>query len=184
MALVNIYLRRQQMLSLIASDASVNRDQFYRLMFLTISEVGTCGLRAIFNLMSFQNGPQPMGHRGAPFHNLTKIESIEWSSTTTSGRLTLHLSFFTVVACSYVFFMCFATSESILYPPNECRLMRDRHRDQTLLLQYSPQNFPLHTRIPYLPYSQVGFRRHWHVALQRHWYLFLCYHRPYLSHDP
>ncbi|OXC86425.1 pheromone a factor receptor [Cryptococcus neoformans] len=110
MALVNIYLRRQQMLSLIASDASVNRDQFYRLMFLTISEVGTCGLRAIFNLMSFQNGPQPMGHRGAPFHNLTKIESIEWSSTTTSGRLTLHLSFFTVVACSYVFFMCFATS--------------------------------------------------------------------------
>ncbi|KJE05297.1 pheromone a factor receptor [Cryptococcus gattii NT-10] len=110
MALVNICLRRQQMLSLIASDASVIRDQFYRLMFLTLSEVGTCGLRAIFNLMSFQNGPQPMGHRGAPSHNLTIIESLEWSSTTARGRLTLHLSFFTVVACSYVFFMCFATS--------------------------------------------------------------------------
>lgn len=116
MTLVNICLRRQQMLSLIASNASVRRDQFYRLMFLTLSEVGTCGLRAIFNLMSFRNGPQPIGHRGAPFHDVTIIESLEWSSTTAGERLTLHLSFFTVVACSYVFFMCFATSEFVLYP--------------------------------------------------------------------
>lgn len=43
MALVNIHLRRQQMLSMIASDASVNRDQFYRLLFLTLAELGTCG---------------------------------------------------------------------------------------------------------------------------------------------
>ncbi|KAE8541020.1 hypothetical protein D1P53_002374 [Cryptococcus gattii VGV] len=87
MALVNICLRRQQMLSLIASDASP---------FST-----SCPSK---------NGPQPMGHRGAPFHNLTIIESLEWPSTTARGGLTLHLSFFTVVACSYVFFMCFATS--------------------------------------------------------------------------
>lgn len=116
----NICLRRQQMLSLIGSDASVSRDQFYRLMFLTLSEVGTCGLRAIFNFMSFQNGPQPMGRRGAPFHNLTII-------ATARGRLTLHLSFFTVVACSYVFFMCFATSEFVLYPRYEPWLTRDMH---------------------------------------------------------
>jgi pheromone a factor receptor len=43
MALVNIHLRRQQMLSMIASDASVNKDQFYRLLFLTLAELGTCG---------------------------------------------------------------------------------------------------------------------------------------------
>nr|ODN95032.1 pheromone a factor receptor [Cryptococcus depauperatus CBS 7855] len=110
MALVNIHLRRQQMLSMIASDASVNRDQFYRLMFLTLAELGTCGLRAIFNLMSFHNGPQPMGHRGPPIHNLTKIESIAFHTVKPAGKLTLHLSFFTVVACSYVFFLCFATS--------------------------------------------------------------------------
>lgn len=146
------------MLSLIGSDASVSRDQFYRLMFLTLSEVGTCGLRAIFNFMSFQNGPQPMGRRGAPFHNLTII-------ATARGRLTLHLSFFTVVACSYVFFMCFATN-------------------QTFLLQNCPQNLSLHTRIPYLPYSQAGLRRHRHVPIQPHWYLSFCYHRSYLSHYP
>ncbi|WVQ78574.1 hypothetical protein IAT38_000660 [Cryptococcus sp. DSM 104549] len=110
MALVNIHLRRQQMLSMVASDASVNREQFYRLMFLTLSELGTCGLRAIFNLMSFQNGPQPMGHRGPPTHNLTIIESIMRSQIKKSGMLVLHLSYFTVVACSIIFFLCFATS--------------------------------------------------------------------------
>ncbi|ODN98420.1 pheromone a factor receptor [Cryptococcus wingfieldii CBS 7118] len=110
MALVNIHLRRQQMLSLIASEASINRDQFYRLMFLTLAELLTCGLRAIFNLMSFHNGPQPMGHRGPPEHNLRMVESLAWDQVKPSGRLVLNLSFFTVVACSYVFFLCFATS--------------------------------------------------------------------------
>ncbi|WWD15621.1 hypothetical protein CI109_100043 [Kwoniella shandongensis] len=110
MALVNIYLRRQRMLSLIASDASVNRDQFYRLMFLTLAELGTCGLRAIFNLLSFQHGPQPLGHFGAPFHNLSRIESVPATLIAKTGRLSLNLSFFTVVACSIVFFLCFATS--------------------------------------------------------------------------
>jgi pheromone a factor receptor len=42
MALVNINLRRQQMLTIIASDASVNREQFYRLLFLALAELGTC----------------------------------------------------------------------------------------------------------------------------------------------
>lgn len=31
------------MLSMIASDCSVNKSQFFRLMFLTIAELGTCG---------------------------------------------------------------------------------------------------------------------------------------------
>ncbi|KAK8870086.1 hypothetical protein IAR55_000656 [Kwoniella newhampshirensis] len=110
MAIVNIYLRRQKLLALIASDASVNRDQFVRLMFLTIAELGTCGLRAIFNLMSFQNGPQPLGHYGPPEHNLSRIESIPASMITKKMRLNLDLQFFTVVACSMVFFLCFATS--------------------------------------------------------------------------
>jgi hypothetical protein len=68
-------------------------------------------IRAIFNLMSFQNGPQPMGHRGPPFHNLSKIEQIQWSQVKPTGRKVINLSYFTVIACSIVFFMCFATSE-------------------------------------------------------------------------
>ncbi|RXK41913.1 pheromone a factor receptor [Tremella mesenterica] len=110
MALVNVYLRRQQMLSLIASDASVNKEQFFRLYFLTIAEMGTCGLRAIFNLVSFQHGPQPLGHRGPPVKSLSLIESISSSDLSSTNNLVLQLQWYTVVACSFVFFLCFATS--------------------------------------------------------------------------
>ena len=118
------------MLTLVASDASVNREQFYRLLFLTLAELGTCvlvmfpatctcqdlqavifSLRAIFNLLSFEHGPQPLDHRGAPYHNLSKIETVEWSRITKTGALVLNLQFFTVIACSFVFFLCFATSK-------------------------------------------------------------------------
>jgi pheromone a factor receptor len=43
MALVNIHLRRQQLLSMVASDSSVNKEQFIRLVALAILELGTCG---------------------------------------------------------------------------------------------------------------------------------------------
>jgi hypothetical protein len=42
MALVNIWLRRQKMMSMIASGASVNKDQFLRLFVLALAEYGTC----------------------------------------------------------------------------------------------------------------------------------------------
>ena len=109
MALVNIYLRRQQMLTMIASDASVNREQFIRLLFLTHAEIGTCLIRAVFNLLSFQNGPQPFNHRGPPTHNLKLIERVMWDEIP-QGHRVLNLQFYTVVACSIVFFLCFATS--------------------------------------------------------------------------
>jgi len=69
-------------------------------------------IRAIFNLMSFQNGPQPLGHRGEPTHNFKIIEQIAWSEVKHSGTKVINLSYFTVVACSIVFFLCFATSKS------------------------------------------------------------------------
>lgn len=68
-------------------------------------------IRAIFNLMSFQNGPQPMGNRGPPTRNMRIIEQIAWNEVSDSGRKVLNLQYFTVVACSIVFFFCFATSE-------------------------------------------------------------------------
>jgi hypothetical protein len=65
----------------------------------------------VFNLLAYQNGPQPLGHRGPPEHNLARIETIPWSDISTTGHAILNLQFFTVVACSFVFFFCFATSE-------------------------------------------------------------------------
>ncbi|OCF44175.1 pheromone a factor receptor [Kwoniella heveanensis CBS 569] len=112
-ALYNIVMRRKQMLSMIATGASVNKEQFVRLMFLTMAELGTCGLRAIFNLMSFHNGPQPLGHLGPPIHNLTTIESIPLSAISARGMLVMQLSYFTVIACSYIFFLCFVTSAEV-----------------------------------------------------------------------
>ncbi|WRT67387.1 uncharacterized protein IL334_004358 [Kwoniella shivajii] len=113
MALVNIIKRRKQMLSMVATGSSVNKEQFVRLLFLTVAELGTCGLRAIFNLMSFQRGPQTLGHFGPPEHNLTKIESIPLSMISERGILVLRLSYFTCVACSIVFFLCFVTSAEV-----------------------------------------------------------------------
>ncbi|WWC60851.1 uncharacterized protein I303_103427 [Kwoniella dejecticola CBS 10117] len=113
LALINIIKRRKQMLSMIASGASVNKEQFVRLLFLTVAELGTCGLRAIFNLMSFQRGPQPLGHFGPPVHNLRRIESIPLSLVSERGMLVLQLSYFTCVACSYIFLLCFVTSAEV-----------------------------------------------------------------------
>ncbi|WVW82815.1 hypothetical protein I302_104827 [Kwoniella bestiolae CBS 10118] len=113
LALINIIRRRKQMLSMIATGSSVNKEQFFRLLFLTIAELGTCGLRAIFNLMSFQRGPQPLGHFGPPMHNLRRIESIPLSLVSERGMLVLRLSYFTCVACSYIFFLCFVTSAEV-----------------------------------------------------------------------
>ena len=59
--------------------------------------------------MAFQNGPQPFSHRGEPFHNLKVIEQIAWSEVKPSGRKVINLQYFTVVACSITFFLCFAT---------------------------------------------------------------------------
>lgn len=42
MALVNIYLRRTRMLSMVSSDSRTSKDQFLRLYFLSIAELGTC----------------------------------------------------------------------------------------------------------------------------------------------
>lgn len=42
MALVNIYLRRQRMLSMVASDSQVARNHFVRLYIVSLAEIGTC----------------------------------------------------------------------------------------------------------------------------------------------
>jgi pheromone a factor receptor len=68
-------------------------------------------IRAIFNLMSFQNGPQPLGQRGDPTSNLTIIERVFLNQMSPKNKTVMNLQFFTVIACSYVFFLCFATSE-------------------------------------------------------------------------
>ncbi|OCF71595.1 pheromone a factor receptor [Kwoniella mangroviensis CBS 8886] len=113
LALINIIRRRKQMLSMMATGSSVNKEQFFRLMFLTVAELGTCCLRAIFNLMSFQRGPQSLGHFGPPVHNLRRIETIPLSLVSERGLLVLRLSYFTCVACSYIFFLCFVTSAEV-----------------------------------------------------------------------
>ena len=42
MALVNIYLRRAKMLSMVSSDNQTSKEQFIRLYCLSIAELGTC----------------------------------------------------------------------------------------------------------------------------------------------
>lgn len=42
MALVNIYLRRQRMLSMISADSQMARNQFLRLYMVSLAEIGTC----------------------------------------------------------------------------------------------------------------------------------------------
>lgn len=42
MALVNIYLRRQRMLSMVSADSQMARNQFLRLYIVSLAEIGTC----------------------------------------------------------------------------------------------------------------------------------------------
>jgi pheromone a factor receptor len=42
MALVNIYLRRAKMLTMISSDSRTSKDQFVRLYVLSVAELATC----------------------------------------------------------------------------------------------------------------------------------------------
>jgi pheromone a factor receptor len=42
MALVNIYLRRQRMLSMVSADSQLSRNQFLRLYVVSLAEIGTC----------------------------------------------------------------------------------------------------------------------------------------------
>lgn len=46
--------------------------------------------------------------------SMTTIRSYPLEQFSKSGRLTQNLAWFTVVACSFVFFLCFATSQSFL----------------------------------------------------------------------
>ena len=43
MALSNVYMRKRQMRSMVASEGTIYREQFWRLMALAILELGTCG---------------------------------------------------------------------------------------------------------------------------------------------
>ena len=61
--------------------------------------------------MSFEAGPQPLGHLGPPEHDLSRIEQLSWSQLSTGNKRVLNLQWFTVIACSVVFFLCFATSK-------------------------------------------------------------------------
>lgn len=147
MALVNIYLRRQRMLSMITADTETNKDQFFRLYFLSIAEIGTCmyvdlpvivyptpadhsgrsRLRAIFNMMSYTRGPSPLSRNtGAKAINLTEIGYITPEMKTPTMWMVMMLQWNTVVACSIVFFFCFVTGESVSDRSRRMRLMKGR----------------------------------------------------------
>lgn len=50
MALVNIYLRRQRMLSMISADSTMARNQFLRLYIVALAEIGTCAYVLLYQL--------------------------------------------------------------------------------------------------------------------------------------
>ncbi|KAJ9110981.1 hypothetical protein QFC20_002748 [Naganishia adeliensis] len=110
MALVNIYLRRQRMLSMVSADSQMARNQFLRLYIVSLAEIGTCTIRAIFNLISYTNGPSPLSKNTPPKPiSLNTIGYIPKSDITDSIWKVMLLQWYTVTACSVIFFFCFAT---------------------------------------------------------------------------
>lgn len=75
-----------------------------------------------------------MGNRGPPVRNMKIIEEMAWNQISKSGMTVLNLSFFTVIACSYTFLLCFATSESPHRYDYTGANVCSRHRDQEVLL--------------------------------------------------
>jgi pheromone a factor receptor len=70
-------------------------------------------MRAYFNLISYANGPQPFAKGpsvGGPI-NLATVGVVTESMVTPDMRRSMLLQWYTVVACSIVFFFCFATGK-------------------------------------------------------------------------
>jgi hypothetical protein len=66
-------------------------------------------------MSSYTSGPQPFIHKDqkeAKSIDLRTIGYIPLETMTGSKKRTMYLQWYTVVACSIVFFFCFATGES------------------------------------------------------------------------
>lgn len=110
LAIYNIYIRRQRQLTMMSSDSSLSRDQFIRLNFVTVMELGACTIRAIFNLTSYMNSDTQSGLPGSTKPvNLSDIGVIPRVKMTSFALWNLQLQWYTVTVCSLIFFLCFAT---------------------------------------------------------------------------
>jgi pheromone a factor receptor len=73
----------------------------------------SCRIRAIFNLLSYTNGPSPLSKNTPPKPIALKtIGYIPKSEITDAMWKVVLLQWFTIFSCSLVFFACFATGES------------------------------------------------------------------------
>ncbi|KAJ9110982.1 hypothetical protein QFC20_002749 [Naganishia adeliensis] len=117
MALANIYLRRKRMLDIVSADSAMGRNEFLRLYIVSVAEIATCTLRAIFNMIAYISGPSPLS-KNMP----SKPISLKTIGYVTKNEITdlmwkvLVLQWYTVTACSVIFFLCFATgSETVKF---------------------------------------------------------------------
>lgn len=139
-ACYNIIRRRKQMLTILSKSACLDRSHFWRLMILANAELCTCmyvvfllplvlstfaniiRLRAVFNLMNGTSGLNLLRWREQE-RSISAITQIMRTDISNQGLVVYHLQFFTVVACSFVFFLCFATSKFISsFPPQTSHL--------------------------------------------------------------
>lgn len=74
----------------------------------------TIRLRAFFNMNSYQAGPQPFNraNREDKHIDLKTIGHVPKSIVNGNTQRTMYLQWYTVAACSIVFFLCFATGKS------------------------------------------------------------------------
>ncbi|KAI9637959.1 pheromone receptor 1 [Dioszegia hungarica] len=108
-ACYNIIRRRQQMLTILSKSAGMDRSHFWRLMILANAELGTCMLRAVFNMMNGTNGLDELSWKDQS-RSLSNIAQIFAADINSDRMIVYRLQWYTVVACSFVFFLCFATS--------------------------------------------------------------------------
>lgn len=66
-------------------------------------------------MTAYTNGPQPLGHLGDPKKSLKLVSTLTRDEISATSWKVQLLQWYTVTACSFIFFVCFATSESSEY---------------------------------------------------------------------